>query len=266
MRGAALACALALLSAPAVAESSADFFQGLIDQYKPIEGAEFSIVVPHPELRAAADGFALTPAMGVRSSFVFAPAKTGASVAGQLCLLESEAGEVERAAVEAGFELVAVDAHFVGETPKLAFLHLEKRGDRDALADGARKLLDLVRQRRVAAGLQPGPTRVAGSLDRGKIEAAFGVAAKEEEGVLRLFYPRAEVSVAGTMDKAAVSGVFSKEPDPAALAALLRAGARLASVSRREAAFWAVGRPAQLGAAVAAAAGAAREKEKAPGP
>jgi len=264
---AALVCAAALLAASAAAaESSADFFQGLIDQYKPIEGAEFTIVVPHPELRVNADGFALTPAMGVRSSFAFTPAKAGTSVSGQLCLLESEAGEMERAALEAGFKIVAVDEHFIGETPKLVFVHLERRGERDAATDAARKLLDLLRQRRVAAGLQPGPTRAAGSLDRGKIEAAFSVPAKEDEGVLRLSYPFAEVSVRGTMDKAAVAGVLSKEPDASALAALVKAGARLAAVSRRETAFWGVGRPAELGPAVAAAAGSLREKEEAPGP
>lgn len=264
MRAAAALALLALLRAPARAADPADAFQQLLQDHSTEVAAEFSIEVPHPELRVKAGGFQLTPALGLESVFTFRPSKAGVDVRGELCLLETEAAEMQGVAVEQGFQILAVHDHFIGEAPKLLYVHLSGHGSRDEMTDRARRVLDALRKSRTARGLQPGPTIVENGLDRPKLERALGAQAKEREGVVVV--PLSGVDFAafsGGADKALMIGrvdpTYSENPDLAA--DLVKSGLALAAAATGELRFFAVGKPGELAAALHSAV-----QKKAPGP
>ncbi len=243
---------------PAAARAGADdAFQKLVEgQGQPV-AATFTVAVPHPELRVSAEGFRITPALGLRSEASFAAESSTASRAsGQLALLAEEVPRTAAAAAALGFSTGPAHAHFLHESPRVVFLHVSAAGSMDDLTERWRRLTDDLRKRRVAAGLQPGPTRLENGLEKAKLERALGAPAEEDEGALRFALPYGgSAAFAGGMDKALVVGLLRRGTLPS------KSVLQTVSSAPGELRFQAVGPAAELAAAVAAAV-----KEKAPGP
>ena len=206
--------------------------------------------------------------MGLTTWISFSPQGRQTRAVAGIVLLEDEVGPIERAALTAGFSIVAIHNPFLREVPKVVILRLEATGALDALSDSARRLLDAIRQGRSAKGLQAGPTRLDSGLGAAALERDLGVRPQAVEGVLKFEFGRppfvGSAAFQGTMEKAAVSGRLALPPARCAEAvrALVEGGLEVVSLvseaetggpAVRVAYFWGVAPAERLARALKAA-------------
>ncbi len=127
-----------------------------------VEGV-FKVTKPRGDLNVRLDGFDLTPRMGLTGWFAFLPHGGAAMLMGDLPLAEDEIQPVLSALEEGGVEVSGLHNHFLGEEPRIMFLHVGGMGDPTALSRGLRGALDAIDRvrasRRGAASAPPAPSR-----------------------------------------------------------------------------------------------------------
>jgi hypothetical protein len=115
----------------------------------------------------------LTPPSGLTSWAAFTPAGADVMVMGDLVLTEDQVNPVMSVALEAGLEVTALHNHFLGESPRVMFMHIGGMGSVDALAGAVGKVFAGMR----AAGA-PIPTAdvdpARSQLDGDAIASALG--------------------------------------------------------------------------------------------
>lgn len=117
----------------------------------------FKVSVPRTDLSVTVGGVKLSPASGLTSWATFEPAGAGAMVMGDLVLTEDQVNPVMSTALDNGLEVTALHNHFLGETPRVMFMHIGGSGTVDALAGAVGK---------VFAGLkEPGSPIPQASID-----------------------------------------------------------------------------------------------------
>lgn len=282
-----LACAAApVRSQPASVSTSAvtaDTLESLLRQdAQPLTG-EFKVAVPQEDLRVTLDGFPLVPAMGLTTWIAFSPHGRSAMAMGDLVLLEDEVGPVQRAALDAGFQVTGIHNHFLREKPKVMFMHVAGRGELGDLQDRARRVFAAVTEARKKKGLEAGPTTAPGSLDAAALQRILGGRPSMKDNVVKFVAGRPDVTLTeagmpvtqgmgfntwmafeGTMDKAAVAGDFVMLEDEVdgVVRALARGGLEVTAlhnhmIGERPAVyflhFWGVGRAGDLARALKAA-------------
>jgi len=237
----------------------------------------FRVSIPRTELDVYAGQIRVTPPMGVTAWAAFKKADKGDVVTGELALVEEQLESAESAAVENGLEISGVDHHFVGESPRLIFVHFSGQGDEAALATAVGKAFDAVRAKVESTGPQLAQLETTHKpLDFKKLEATLG-AGKVVDDVFRIERARpvklrgqsvgAEMgaaswaALAGSDDAAALSGAFAvQEPElPAVLKSARAHGLTVTSIEApfageqphlRLVHFWATGTSDKLAAAV----------------
>jgi len=85
------------------------------------------------DLHVTIGGLQIEPALalGAWAAFFMTPTDTEAVVMGDLVLLESEVEPVLGELESAGFEIMAIHNHLIGETPRVLYFHFH--GHRDPL-------------------------------------------------------------------------------------------------------------------------------------
>lgn len=232
----------------------------------------FRITRPRGDLKVTLDGFPITPRMGLAGWMAFRAHPSGAVLVGVLPVAADELQAVVSALANAGLEPTALHAHFVGEEPRIAFVHFAGIGNAIALARGVRDVQDAIVRVRTAHPLKAVATEGAYDLDAAKLDAALGAHGEHDGGVYRVAIPRPDVRVSdlgvdlgptmsptswasfeGTAERAAVAGelmVLPTEVEPVVRALRdahigvvgihdnsSRADPRLAFVS-----FWGIGK------------------------
>jgi uncharacterized protein DUF1259 len=139
------------------------------------EGA-FKVSVPRTDLAVTAAGVRLTPPLGLTSWASFQRAGERAMVMGDLVLLEDQVNPVMSAALDSGLEVTALHNHFLGDTPKVMFMHIGGAGDEAALATAVGKVFARIKDTSGGRGELPkgdvDPAKT--TLDPAKIEAVLG--------------------------------------------------------------------------------------------
>ncbi|HET6201544.1 MAG TPA: DUF1259 domain-containing protein [Planctomycetota bacterium] len=211
----------------------------------------FKVTKPRSDLRVTMDGFPIPPRMGLTGWLAFRPHAGGAMVMGDLPLLESELQPVLTALVEGGVEVSALHNHFVGEQPRVMFLHVGGMGDPLPLARGLRAALDAIDGLRASRGVPAPEPEVRSELDPEKLNAILGGTGDYKEGVYKVTLGRPGVRVAemgvevnaamgfnswagleGTREKAAIAGdlaMLAEEVNPV-VRELRRAGIAVVAI------------------------------------
>ena len=133
----------------------------------------FKVAVPRTDLAVTVGGVKLTPPSGLTSWAAFQSSGSMAMVMGDLVLTEDQVNPVMSVALDNGLDVTALHNHFLGETPRVMFMHVGGHGDLDALAGAVGKVFARIREPGVplpAADVDPAATQ----LDTDAIATALG--------------------------------------------------------------------------------------------
>jgi hypothetical protein len=134
-----------LLAAPAHPHSAAldtariEQLTGAKGRMNAAEGV-FKVSVPRGDLSVSVGGVKLTPPSGLTSWAAFTPAGEGVMVMGDVVLTEDQVNPVMSVALDSGLEVTALHNHFLGESPRVMFMHIGGMGAIDALAGAVGKV------------------------------------------------------------------------------------------------------------------------------
>jgi uncharacterized protein DUF1259 len=185
----------------------------------------FKVSVPRSDLAVVAGGVRLTPPLGLTSWAAFQPVGPGeAMVMGDLVLLEAQVSPVMSVALDNGLEVSALHNHFLGDTPKVMFMHIGGMGAPDALASAVGKVFAKIKEappEPPRADIDPAKT----TLTPARIESALGRKGDLASGVYKVTIGRATTmhghavgktmgvntwaAFAGSDDHAVVDGDFA---------------------------------------------------------
>jgi hypothetical protein len=100
----------------------------------------FKVSVPRKDLSPTVGGVKITPPSGLTSWAAFQAAGDGAMVMGDVVLTEDQVNPVLSTALDNGLEVTALHNHFLGESPRIMFMHIGGSGSADRLAEGVGKV------------------------------------------------------------------------------------------------------------------------------
>jgi hypothetical protein len=105
----------------------------------------FKVSVPRSDLSVSVGSVKLTPPSGLTSWAAFTPAGAGVMVMGDIVLTEDQVDPVMGVALDNGLEVTALHNHFLGESPRVMFMHVGGTGSVDALAGAVGKVFAATR-------------------------------------------------------------------------------------------------------------------------
>ena len=147
----------------------------------------FRIAVPRTDLSVTSGGVRLTPPMGLTSWAAFQAAPGGAMVMGDLVLLEDQVAPVMDAGLESGLEVTALHNHFLGDSPRIMFMHISGMGETEKLSAAVGTTFRRIQETRNQPSVRPAadidPART--TLDPKKVETTLGMTGDFKDGVLR---------------------------------------------------------------------------------
>jgi uncharacterized protein DUF1259 len=195
---AAVSLALARPSSPALNPERIEQLTGVKGSYNEKE-AVFKVSAPRADLSITVAGVKLTPPMGLTSWAAFKKAGQKTLVMGDLVLLEDQVNPVMSVALDNGLEVTALHNHFLGENPRVMFMHIGGMGDEDGLASAVGKVFSKIE---ATGRSKPEASRAAidpakSTLDPKRINAILGESGELKNGVYKITIGR-ETSMHGT--------------------------------------------------------------------
>jgi len=196
--------------------------KGALDQGEGV----FKVSAPRKDLSVAISGVKMTPPMGLTSWAAFKRAGTDDMVMGDLVLTQEQIRPVMDAALDNGLEFTALHNHFVTESPRIMFMHIDGMGPESDLATAVGKVFTTIRENpgkdeTVRAQIDPANSR----LDSPELDSVLGLKGQHKDGVYKFVVGRKtkmhgiEVgnlmgvntwgTFAGTDEKAVVDGDFA---------------------------------------------------------
>lgn len=156
----------------------------------------FKVTAPRTDVKIAVDGWTMPPFMGLTTWAAFKTGTTSEALcAGDIVVFEDEVNPVMSAVLEAGLSVTALHNHFMGDEPKVFFMHLGGEGKLDALAGGVKAALEAQKQVRTAA---PVPQRTFGAafapakneITAAPLDAALGAKGQAKDGMYKAVFGR----------------------------------------------------------------------------
>jgi hypothetical protein len=242
----------------------------------------FKISVPRSDLSVTARGVKLTPPMGLTSWAAFKRAGPQTMVMGDMVLLEDQVNPVMSVALDSGLEVTALHNHFLGDSPRVMFMHIGGMADQTRLASAVGKVFAKIKETAGGKGevLNANIDPANSSLDPKRIEPILGTAGELKDGVYKVTLGRETrmhggavgktmgvntwAAFAGSDDKAVVDGDFAMlEPElQGVLKALRGAGIDIVAIHQHMAGeqprvlflhYWGIGRTEDLAKGIKAA-------------
>ena len=151
----------------------------------------FKVSVPRSDLAVSSGGVRITPPLGLTSWAAFTGSGNASMVMGDMVLTEAQVNPVLSIALDSGLEVTALHNHFLGEAPRVMFLHVAGMGNEAGLAAAIGRVFAKIRDSRgeaapSAAEIDPART----SLDPSKLEGVLGVKGELKDGVYKVVVGR----------------------------------------------------------------------------
>ncbi len=150
----------------------------------------FKVSVPRTDLDVRVGGVRLRPRQGLTSWAAFQKMGDHAMVMGDLVLLEAQVNPVMSAALDAGLEITALHNLFLGDEPRVMFMHIGGHGTVDAPATTVGKVFRSLAER-PPPSLRAEIDSTASTLAPGQLEEILGAKGEVNDGVLRFAFGRA---------------------------------------------------------------------------
>ena len=249
----------------------------------------FRVSSPRSDLAVSVGGVRVTPAMGLTSWAAFSGSKDTAMVMGDMVLTEEQVDSVLKIALEDGLDVTGLHNHFLGETPRILFLHVGGMGDEKRLAAAVGKVFAKIAEKPAASKVSETPIDPASSsLSVPRIEAALGTKGELKDGVYKVVVGRTVrvhgseagaamgvntwAAFAGTDERAVVDGDFAMVDSEVqnVLKALTKWGIHVVAIHNHMTGeeprivflhYWGVARAEDLAKAVRAALDATRPSD-----
>lgn len=151
---------------------------------------------PRNDLKITINGEPMPTALGFTSWTAWRTVDTETMVMGDFVLLENEINTVISTLAEADISVSALHNHFVGEQPRVMFMHIHGMGDAKSLAQGIRNALDKTATPKPGQK-QAGVPQPDLSLDTKRIEEIIGCQGQAGGGVYKITIGRPGVKMNG---------------------------------------------------------------------
>jgi hypothetical protein len=164
---------------------------GARGQHDAAEGV-FKVSVPRTDLHVVVGRVSLVPAQGLISWAAFQGSAIEARVMGDLVLTEDQVNPVMSVALDSGLEVTALHNHFLGDSPRVMFMHIGGMGDVPSLASAVGKVFAKIGATAGGRGEAPSPRidPATSSLDVSRIEAILGAKGASGGGVYKVVLGR----------------------------------------------------------------------------
>jgi hypothetical protein len=188
--GLALAGALRAMEPAPSAPAAAGLDTALIERLTGAKGAldategVFKVSVPRTDLGLEVNGVRLTPRLGLTSWAAFKRVGDQAMVMGDLVLREDQVNPVMSTALDHGLEVTALHNHFLGDSPRVMFMHIGGHAPLEPLATAVGAVFRSLRETPAPApraAIDPAKS----DLDPKAVEQILGRAGEFKDGVLR---------------------------------------------------------------------------------
>jgi Domain of Unknown Function (DUF1259) len=190
-----LAFALPLSAAPNLPVEKIEAITGLKGKWFE-DDQVFKVTRPRKDVPVAVEGMALDPFVGFSSWAAFTKGgKAEVMMMGDMVLFEDEVGPAMNAALSGGLGVTALHNHFLSETPRVFYMHIEGEGTAEQLATGLHQLfaaVDGVRAKQplpvhlTDASLPAGPSAISPA----PLEALFGAKPAVQAGMAKFVWGR----------------------------------------------------------------------------
>ncbi len=148
---------------------------------------------PRSDIKVVIDGEPVPTALGFGSWTAWKAMGDEFMVMGDLVLLEREINPVISALAEANISVTAIHNHFIGEEPRVMYMHVGGMGTASILAKGIRNALDKTATPKTPAPASASPL----TLDTKRIEQVIGHRGKAGGGVFKIVLGRQGVTMDG---------------------------------------------------------------------
>jgi hypothetical protein len=185
----------------------------------------FKVSVPRNDLDVRVAGAKISPRLGLTSWAAFQIAGGQAMVMGDVVVLEGEVDPVMLAALDGGLEVTGLHNHFVGDSPRVMFLHIGGHGKIDALATAVGKVFAALAATRGRSLPTVAVDPAKSALDTGQVERLLGARGELADGVYKVTIAKSTrmhgesigaamgintwAAFAGTEEQAVVEGDFA---------------------------------------------------------
>ncbi len=156
------------------------------------EGA-FIVRFPRSDLKITINGEPMPTALGFSSWTAWKSMGEETMVMGDFVLLENEINAVISTLAEADISVTALHNHFVGEQPRIMFMHVHGMGDAKALAQGFRNALNKTATPKSSPASNISPP----ALNTKHIEQVMGCQGRTGGGVFKITVGRSGVKADG---------------------------------------------------------------------
>jgi Domain of Unknown Function (DUF1259) len=157
---------------------------------KPQPDGSYKYSLPRSDLKVAAAGVALKPALALGSWVAFRQDGDKTMAMGDLVLTQSEITPVMVKLKQMGVEPTALHNHVLHESPRLMYLHVEGEGDAVKIAQAVHAALALTRT--PPAVPESASKSAPLGFDSSAVVQALGYSGKVNGGVLQVSVPRAD--------------------------------------------------------------------------
>ncbi len=148
---------------------------------------------PRSDIKVNVDGDPMPTALGFGSWTAWKAVGNQFMVMGDLVLLEKEINPVISALAEANVNVTGLHNHFIGEDPRIMYMHVGGMGQPKAMAQGLRNALDKTATPKTPSSTSP----PALALNTKRIEEIIGHSGKEAGGVYKITLGRPGVKMHG---------------------------------------------------------------------
>jgi hypothetical protein len=152
---------------------------------------------PRSDIKVTIDGESVPTGFGFGSWTAWKDMGKDSMVMGDLVLLEKEINPVISALAEADISVTALHNHFIGEIPRIMYMHVYGMGEKAVLARGIRTALDKTGTPKPASAVTP-TTQPSLQMDTKRLQEIIGQTGKEGGGVLKITLGCEGVKMGGT--------------------------------------------------------------------
>lgn len=148
---------------------------------------------PRSDIKVTIDGDSVPTGIGFGGWTAWKAVKNQYMVMGDLVLLEKEINPVISALAEANMNVTGLHNHFIGEEPRVMYMHVGGMGNPESLAKGLRNALDKTATPKTA----PSTSSPALALDVKRLQEIIAHEGKEAGGVYKITLGRPGVKMHG---------------------------------------------------------------------
>ncbi|MDR3492597.1 MAG: DUF1259 domain-containing protein [Gammaproteobacteria bacterium] len=189
----------------------------------------YTLKAPRTDLTIVLNGVSLIPAMGLTSRVSFSKDDDDTLVKATLVLTENQVNAVMTKVLDNHFTVIGLHNHFLWETPKVMFMHIEGKGEEKKLAMAINNIFNKIKDSSHGNGDFPLAMIDASTttLDSKALDRILGVRGSLSDGaytvtvnkirnktyVSDLFNPHTSAIFAGSNEAAVVDGDFVMKDD-----------------------------------------------------